>query len=65
MAVKIQLRRATLSQWTLANPVLSDGELVIETDTYQAKIGNGVTAYNSLPYAFTAGAATNQFVAFF
>lgn len=65
MAVLIQLRRATKSQWTAANPVLSSGEVVVETDTRQVKIGNGSTSYNSLPYGFTQGDPTNLFVAFF
>lgn len=65
MAVLIQLRRATQAQWATANPVLAGGEVVVETDTRQVKIGNGSTAYNSLPYAFTPGDITNPFVAFF
>lgn len=65
MAVLIQLRRATKSQWTAANPVLASGEVVVETDTRQVKIGNGSTAYNSLPYGFTQGDISNPFVAFF
>lgn len=52
MAVNIKLRRGTAAQWSAANPVLFNGELVVETDTRYFKIGDGVTAYNSLPYAF-------------
>lgn len=65
MAVLIQLRRATKAQWTAANPVLASGEVVVETDTRQVKIGNGSTAYNSLSYAFTTGAPSNVLTAFF
>ena len=52
MAVKIQLRRGTAAQWTSANPVLLSGEQGLETDTGKTKIGDGVTAWNSLGYAF-------------
>lgn len=55
MAINIKLRRGTESQWSAANPVLSNGELVVETDTRKVKIGDGTTAYNSLPYGFDAG----------
>lgn len=50
MAVKIQFRRGTAAQWTAANPVLSDGEMGLETDTRFYKMGNGVTAWNALGY---------------
>lgn len=52
MAVQIQLRRGTASQWSSANPVLLSGEIVVETDTGKFKIGDGSTAYNSLSYVF-------------
>lgn len=47
---RIQLKRATASSWSSANPVLYAGEIGYETDTNKFKIGNGSTAYNSLPY---------------
>jgi hypothetical protein len=65
MAILIQLRRATQSEWSSSNPVLDSGEVVIETDTRQVKVGNGSSAYNSLPYAFTPGDISNPFVPFF
>lgn len=55
MAIKIQLRRGTASQWISANPVLMEGEMGVETDTLKVKLGNGSTAWTSLPY-FTQGA---------
>lgn len=55
MAVLIQLRRGTQAQWSSANPVLADGEIVVETDTRQVKIGDGTTTYNSLSYGFDSG----------
>lgn len=53
MSVQIQLRRGTASQWTTANPVLAQGEVGVETDTNKAKVGDGTTAWSSLPYFIT------------
>ena len=55
MADKIQLRRDSAAAWTLANPVLSDGEIGWERDTYQFKVGNGTTAWNALSYGGIQG----------
>jgi hypothetical protein len=57
MAVQIQFRRGTASAWTSANPILADGEMGIETDTDQFKIGDGLTAWTSLAYGGIAGTA--------
>ena len=51
MAVQIQLRRDTASNWTSANPTLAAGEFAIETDTDKYKIGDGSTAWTSLGYS--------------
>jgi len=51
MANRIQLRRGTAAQWAAANPVLAQGEPGIETNTGKQKFGDGVTAWNFLPYA--------------
>ena len=54
MAVRIQLRRDTSSNWSTNNPVLRPGEVGIETDTLKFKIGPAViapaigTAWNSI-----------------
>jgi len=55
MAVQIQFRRDTNSNWTAANPVLAAGEMGINTTTTQFKIGDGTTAWNSLSYASLSG----------
>lgn len=61
MATKIQLRRGTAAQWTAANPTLWAGELGLETDTNQFKIGDGSTAWNSMQYAsITSSYVLNQ-----
>jgi hypothetical protein len=57
MAINIKLRRGTQSEWNSENPVLSDGEIVAETDTRKIKIGDGTTVYNSLPYGFDPGSS--------
>ena len=48
---RVQLRRGTLAQWTSANPVLLAGEAGYETDTGILRIGDGTTAFLSLPVA--------------
>lgn len=50
MAQRIRIRRDTSANWEQYNPVLSLGEQGYETDTRQLKIGDGTTAWNSLPY---------------
>ena len=50
MAVQIQLRRDTASNWTTNNPTPAEGELCIEKDTIKIKFGDGVTDWNNLPY---------------
>jgi hypothetical protein len=46
----IQVRRGAAATWTSANPVLSSGEPGFETDTGREKIGDGTSAWTSLPY---------------
>lgn len=50
MSTQIQLRRGTAAEWTAADPTLAIGEVGIETDTNKIKIGDGATAWSSLPY---------------
>lgn len=57
MSATIQVRRGTASQWSSANPTLAAGEIGFESDNFKIKIGNGSSAWNSLPYA----AGGNQF----
>lgn len=55
MADRIQLRGDTAANWSAVNPVLAQRELAIEFDSgvVRFKVGDGVTAWNSLPYALT------------
>jgi len=55
MAVQIQLRRGTASQWTSANPILAEGEMGVELDTGKWKFGNGTSTWSILSYG--SGAA--------
>jgi hypothetical protein len=56
MTSRLQNRRDTAASWTSANPTLAAGEMGLETDTAKWKMGNGSTAWNSLAYAYSAGA---------
>lgn len=47
---RIQARNDTASAWTAANPILIKGEFGIEDDTRRFKIGDGIRAWNVLPY---------------
>jgi len=51
MAVRIQFRRGTATEWSTANPVLAEGELGYESTSKAIKFGDGVTAWNSLGVA--------------
>lgn len=52
MSTQILMRRDTAANWTAANPTnLGNGQIGYETDTGRTKIGDGSTAWNSLPYA--------------
>jgi hypothetical protein len=50
MARRIQIRRDTAANWTSNDPTLTQGELGLETDTSRVKVGDGTTAWTSLPY---------------
>jgi hypothetical protein len=58
MLIQMVLRRGTTSEWTTANPILASGELALDTSQSKFKIGDGVTAWNSLAFATgTAGSS--------
>ena len=50
MADRIQQRRDTAARWAQYNPILLEGEVGYELDTDQYKVGDGVNAWNALPY---------------
>lgn len=62
---KIRPRRGTLYEWSTVNPVLAEGELVVEVPESgigkglcRFKIGDGITPYDKLAYAFDGAAAS-------
>ncbi|NBO26575.1 MAG: hypothetical protein EBU96_07270, partial [Actinobacteria bacterium] len=63
MPTKIQLRRGTAAQWSSANPVLASGEVGVETDTKQFKIGDGTSLWNNLGYSAVSSAQVSSAVA--
>lgn len=50
MAARIQIRRDFSSNWTLNNPILTEGEIGYELDSGKLKIGDGTKNWNSLSY---------------
>jgi hypothetical protein len=46
----IQHRRDTAAQWTSVDPILAAGEIGVETDTLNFKIGNGTDSWTELGY---------------
>jgi hypothetical protein len=51
MAIRIQVRRGTATQWSTADPILAAGEIGFETNTGKFKIGVGSpTTWSGLDY---------------
>jgi hypothetical protein len=50
LSIKVMARAGTAAEWTSRNPVLDAQEIAFETDTNRMKMGDGVTAWNALPY---------------
>ena len=50
MSDRVQFRRDTKARWSEVNPVLMEGEIGLEIDTNNIKIGDGVHAWNELEY---------------
>lgn len=53
--IQLQFRRGTAARWTQVNPILAPGEMGIESDTNQFKLGDGVTSWTGLPYGGIQG----------
>jgi len=53
MSTQIQLRRGLAALWTAINPTLAQGDVGLELDTAQIKIGDGETPWMTLPYFST------------
>ena len=61
LIIPIEQYARTAAQLATENPILLDKQLVIERDSGKMKLGNGTTAYNSLPYLLVSG-TTSQYV---
>lgn len=53
---QIRIRRKTATQWQNENPVLAEGELGLDLTNKKIKVGDGSTAWNSLPYITVSNA---------
>ena len=60
MAVRIQMRRGTTTQWNNADPTLNEGEIGYNTTLGAFKIGDGSTIWSELDYYQTAASITPQ-----
>lgn len=61
MVPRLQLRHCLAAEWVITNPVLKLGEVGVETDTGQAKVGDGSTPWNGLPYIGNASGVEDAF----
>jgi hypothetical protein len=59
MSYKIQFRRDNTVNWVTKNPILAPGEMGVDVDLLQFKIGDGVTPWTGLAYYSAAGGITN------
>ena len=66
MYAKLRPRRSTTDEWNSVDPILLEGELGIEypntgigTGFCKFKLGDGITKWTELPYAFDAQAASS------
>ena len=50
MANKIQIRRDTTANWGVSDPILSQGELGLDTTLNKMKIGDGVSHWSELSF---------------
>ena len=53
MAVRIQMRRGTSSEWNDADPILNEGEIGYNSTLGQIKIGDGTSDWSALTYLAT------------
>jgi len=53
VAVRIQMRRGTSSDWNSADPILNEGEIGYNSTLGQIKIGDGTSLWSELTYLAT------------
>jgi hypothetical protein len=61
MAKRIQLRRDSRQNWIDINPILAQGEIGVDLDQKNFKIGDGFTRWNNLSYIVTLGEVVSEF----
>ena len=54
MSTRLQIRKDNSKNWFHYNPLLSEGEIAVETDTRLVKIGDGTSSWNDLNYVNAA-----------
>ena len=60
MSNRLQFRRDTKARWAEVNPVLMEGEVGLEIDTKNIKMGDGEHAWNDLEYGVGYSNVTNE-----
>jgi hypothetical protein len=60
--IQLQFRRDTAANWLLHEPTLASGELAIETDSRQFKIGTGSIPWSTLPYGGLQGPTGTSYI---
>lgn len=60
MSNRIQFRRDTKARWAEINPVLMEGEVGLEVDTQNIKMGDGTHAWNDLEYGVGYSNVTSE-----
>lgn len=50
MATRMEQRRGSAAEWAASNVILGDGEIGWDKTNGDMKVGDGVTAWNALPY---------------
>jgi hypothetical protein len=58
VAVRIQMRRGTTSEWNSADPTLNEGEIGYNTTLGAFKVGDGSTIWSELDYYQTTASIT-------
>ena len=59
MASLVQFRRDTNANWTTQNPVLAQGELALDLNNNNFKIGDGIQTWSELPASSVAALHAN------
>lgn len=54
MAVSVQHRRGSASEWGMKDTILRAGEIGVEIESGWFKVGDGATHWNNLPYHIDA-----------